>query len=279
MDLSGIIFVALAIGWAVYLVPKALQREDERALSRPVDTFSDSMRVLGRKPGAGSASTGASATSGAAASEARPATPAGPRYRVSRAAARAAARRRRRVLAVLLVALLATVGTSWFLVTPWWSTAIPGGLIVAFLVVARLTVRAQQARRFEEHLEEMSGPIEGLPLNAPSIAKATEADLQPELTTEETVTVSRDELAAQVAAPTTDAGGLWDPLPITLPTYVTKPRAARTVRTIELTGQGVTSSGHDAADSALARKAEEEKVEQQAAKKSESTDEKKVANG
>jgi hypothetical protein len=51
--------------------------------------------------------------------------------------------------------------------------------------------------------------------------------------------------------PTTDAGSLWDPLPVTLPTYVSKPRAARSVRTIDLLAPGVSSSGHDAASSAL----------------------------
>ena len=39
--------------------------------------------------------------------------------------------------------------------------------------------------------------------------------------------------AAEVLA---DDGALWDPLPMTLPTYVNKARARRTVRTIELTG-------------------------------------------
>ena len=51
-----------------------------------------------------------------------------------------------------------------------------------------------------------------------------------------------------------DDGSLWDPLPMTLPTYVNKARARRTVRTIELTGMH--SSGHDQDDSALAREAE-----------------------
>ena len=52
-----------------------------------------------------------------------------------------------------------------------------------------------------------------------------------------------------------DDGSLWDPLPMTLPTYVNKARARRTVRTIELTG--INSSGHDEADTALARDASE----------------------
>ena len=42
---------------------------------------------------------------------------------------------------------------------------------------------------------------------------------------------------------------------MTLPTYVNKARARRTVRTIELTG--ISSSGHDETDSTLAREAQE----------------------
>ena len=40
------------------------------------------------------------------------------------------------------------------------------------------------------------------------------------------------------------AGTLWDPIPITLPTYVSKPLAPRTVRTIDLSGPEMSSSAH-----------------------------------
>ena len=63
--------------------------------------------------------------------------------------------------------------------------------------------------------------------------------------------LARQEIEAVLA----DDGSLWDPLPMTLPTYVNKARARRTVRTIELTG--INSSGHDEADTALAREAAE----------------------
>ncbi|HEY0774721.1 MAG TPA: hypothetical protein VGD51_11605, partial [Nocardioidaceae bacterium] len=49
MDLSGIIFVVLAVAWAVYLVPKALKHHDEVARTRSVDRFSTAMRVLARR--------------------------------------------------------------------------------------------------------------------------------------------------------------------------------------------------------------------------------------
>ena len=49
MDLSALIFVALAVAWAVYLIPKALKHHDEVVRSRSVDRFSHTMRVLARR--------------------------------------------------------------------------------------------------------------------------------------------------------------------------------------------------------------------------------------
>ena len=40
MDLSGLIFVALAVAWAAYLIPKALRHHDDVVRSRSVDRFS-----------------------------------------------------------------------------------------------------------------------------------------------------------------------------------------------------------------------------------------------
>jgi hypothetical protein len=245
VDLSGIIFVVLAVGWAGYLIPKALKHHDDLAMSRPVDTFSDSVRVVGatrvRGPVAEPVTTPTTATAAAASAPVA--------RTITREAARRAARRRRRVLAVLVVGLLAVAATSFFAYTPWWSTAVPGLLIVAFLVVARLTVRAQQVRR--------AAPVQ--PAEAVETATSSQvvppAEVEPDLGREDTQGLSREELAEAVAAPVLDEAGLWDPLPMTLPTYVNKARARRTVRTIEITG--MTSSGHDAADSELARRAEE----------------------
>ena len=51
---------------------------------------------------------------------------------------------------------------------------------------------------------------------------------------------------------------MWDPVPVTLPTYVTKPAATRrTVRTIDLDDTGVWTSGRTDADAALARESDE----------------------
>ncbi len=70
--------------------------------------------------------------------------------------------------------------------------------------------------------------------------------------------------AAQAPSPAADDAsearrpGDWDPVPTTLPTYVAKePAARRTVRTIDLDSTGVWTSGPLAADSELAREADE----------------------
>jgi hypothetical protein len=249
VDLSGIIFVVLAVGWAGYLIPKALKHHDDLAMSRPVDTFSDSVRVVnGKRPSA--ATTPSSPSSSVVEAVAAPA-PRG--HTTTRESARKAARRRRRVLLVLLAAVVAVSVTSYLAYTPWLSVAVPGGLVVAFLVVARLTVRAQQVRRaapVQHETRESASAVE------PSNSQTTSpAEVEPDLGREDTQGLSRQELADAVAAPVLDEGGLWDPLPVTLPTYVNKARARRTVRTIEITG--MTSSGHDAADTELARTAEE----------------------
>lgn len=244
--MSGIIFVVLAIGWAVYLLPKALKRNDDLDQSRPVEEFSSAMRILGR----GVVQKVAAPKPVDEVEVVRQA----PARTITREAARNAAKRRRRVLALLLTTLVVVSVTGYLGYTPWATAAIPAGLIVAFLVIARLTVRKQQAP--VELVETQSRVV------AQVVEPDVEAELEADLDTEDTQGLSREALAeavAEVAEPVLDEGGLWDPLPVTLPTYVNKARARRTVRTIELTGAatGITSSGHDAADSALAAEARE----------------------
>ena len=66
----------------------------------------------------------------------------------------------------------------------------------------------------------------------------------------------RAELAEPDAMPLEDEGSLWDPLPVTLPTYVGKPQAKRTVRTIDLGEPGTWTSGRTPEDAALVAQAE-----------------------
>ena len=58
-----------------------------------------------------------------------------------------------------------------------------------------------------------------------------------------------EEHVVAVSLETPEGGSLWDPLPVTLPSYVNAPVAKRTFRTIELGEPGTWSSGHSDADS------------------------------
>ena len=259
MDLSAIIFVVLAVAWAVYLIPKALKHHDEMASDRLVEGHSERVRILSRhktsvtvetvdedvaEPVVDNIAVPPSVESVEPRSSKRP----------SRASARRAARNRRRVLSVLVLATAVVAVLAGFAIVPWWSVAIPGGLVVAFLVVARLSVRRmQRARRVS---------VTPTPFEQAADASVVEEGRQARLET----TPSQDlvdllaedpdvELRQQAEAVLADDGSLWDPLPMTLPTYVNKARARRTVRTIELTG--INSSGHDESDSALARESTE----------------------
>ncbi len=288
MELSGLIFVALALVWAVVLIPKALRHHDEVARTRAVEDVSDGVRVVTRRASTPSAAlappvepAGADTQPGATAR--RSGRSAG------RTAAQAAARRRRRVLLLLLVVAIG-VGTAAGLgyLRPW-APVIPALLILGFLVVARMSVRRERARRARRaaahrRTAEAVTPEAGTPetINTPATTtEVAEGSARAEAaaiaappapgTTAEGLDARDDEVLRIVSGlddtssyslqfgtsdtPVTANGSVWDPLPVHLPTYVGKPRATRSVRTIDLGSPDVSSSGHDAAASALVAEA------------------------
>lgn len=288
MALTGILFGAVVIMWGVFLVPWALRRYDEATSVRPIETFSDAMRVLRRRgeptpvaatqsakappatSSAGSVASGASvrapapATATASNSGASVRTP-------PRAAARAAAARRRRVLFALLgiTVIVGVLAALAFL--PWWAPVVAALVIVAWLVVCRVQVRREEqaawARRraavdpadYEDTVpiatrSAPSGPVapDVVPARAqpPAAHGPVASTAAPTLDApaERVAPVSAVDLAerSSVAVPVTgeDGSSLWDPLPVTLPTYVTKPRATPSIRTVDLGAPGAWSSGH-----------------------------------
>lgn len=274
MDLSGIIFVVLAVAWAVFLIPKALKHHDEVARTRSIDRFSNAMRVLARREpvsrrDARLVVTGSSRTTPApVAAEVvaetvemveAVAVPV-PRARVQarRKAARVAARRRRRVLLSLLVCTI-VVGVAGYLgYLPLWSVAVPSALTLLWLVLCRTQVRRESLRDFEviasdRVAAERSEEAESV---APHRAVRVDVPVDAEFDdTEDTVGIPAALLDA-IVIPTEDGGTLWDPLPMTLPTYVGKAPAKRTVRTIDLGEPGTWTSGRTAEDAALVAQAE-----------------------
>lgn len=241
--MSALIFVALAVAWAAYLIPKALRHHDDASETRVVETFSDQMRVVARREPT-SASTARLVVSGAESNGAGP-----EEMRARRAAAARATRRRRRVLSLILIAGIVVGGLAVNRTIEAPYAAIPAGLLVAWLIACRVMVKSER--------RDMA-PVAGSVSTAAPASATASASRAPEVGPE----VGRDDDTTSIPRVPAQAGPpvdptLWDPVPVTLPTYVTKPAAARrTVRSIDLESSGVWTSGRTEVASRIAREAE-----------------------
>jgi hypothetical protein len=248
VDPSALIFVALAVAWAVYLIPKALEHHEEGARTRTVERFSARLRVLARREPVSRrkarlvAPTTATATTERTSSRRTPAPElTAAQLRVRRRAAARAAKRRLRVVTLILVANAAVAAVAYVGVIDWVWCAVPVGVLVVWLVACRLMVKRERA---------VLRPSARIPAEVPTD--------QPKDATGEVARVDAPVDGAELA-PHDSAErdpDSWDPVSVPLPTYVSKPVAKRTVSTIDLDSTGVWSSGRSAADSKLAREAE-----------------------
>jgi hypothetical protein len=252
VDLSGLIFVALAIAWAAYLIPKALRHHDDVVRGRSIDRFSQSMRVLARREPVSArmarlvVAPARAATAAVVTTKPTGASPEPDELFARRQATARATRRRRRVLSLLGLALAGAVAGYAAGRLAWPYVAVTVALLVAWLAACRLMVRRERSWT-------PAVPIESREPAATSIEPSA---------TETTSSV------APVSVDVPRDPALWDPVPTTLPTYVSKPPARRSVRTIDLDSTGVWTSGRSEADSALAREAEAaERVRRRASRK------------
>ncbi|MEV6282061.1 hypothetical protein [Kribbella sp. NPDC051770] len=252
MGTTGLIYVAIVAAWAAYLVPMMLKRNDEASRRRSAEAYSSSAaRVLSRTDGgyavrppgagvttpAGTTVTGTSVHGATVTATGTPlAEPPPPRY-VPNRARRVAAMRRRRVLSILTLSLLSMTALAGLGMLLWWSVSIPVALMVAFVVLTRVQLR-RQARERALVLAERKARAAARHDRGPAVAPPSSPD---------------NEMTVEVKLPDTEppkpepkpisSEGLWDPVPVTLPTYVLKEKAPdRTVRTINLSGPEVFSS-------------------------------------
>jgi type II secretory pathway pseudopilin PulG len=250
MGTTGLIYVAIVAAWAAYLVPMLLKRNDEASRRRSAEKYSSSAaRVLSRqtdvqarsryvvRPPGSEVSTGPGGGADEVVSD--PSPP--PRY-VPNRARRVAAMRRRRVLSILTLSLLSVTALASFGMLSWWTVAVPATLIVTFVVLTRVQLR-RQARERAALAAERRARAEARHDRGPTTAPVPSPDH--ELTVEVKLPVIEEPVVKAKPEPRTD--GLWDPVPVTLPTYVMKEKAPdRTVRTISLSGPEVFSSARTA---------------------------------
>lgn len=277
---TGLIVAFVVTVWAAYFVPLALRRYDEAHNSSALEVLTPLSRVIRRAPAAEAAPEVTDIEEipvEQPAVEVEEPTPAvarerHPRPGHTRAAARLAAKRRLRVLLTLLFANAVVGALLGFQIVPVWAIAIPATLLVAWLVACRIQVRKEYGIVTERAPREARTPRVSVP-SMRSMRAQTKARLPKVVRLgssaaedEDTVMVVDEEADAGkrhimenvpleadalderlvIAVPSAASHGelVWDPLPVTLPTYVTKPRAGRTVRTIDFNAPGAWTSGH-----------------------------------
>ena len=225
MGSSGLIYAAIVAAWAAVLVPRWVRRNEEIDQAREAD-LARGVRVLGP---ADSLTRGARTQ---ARHTALPVEPADPLLAMDEPGVEPlteygqAARRRRRVLRVLILALVAVTVTAVIGKLPLWSVAVPSLLLGGFLRAARRAAATEANTRTARRRREPTMPAAST--SSPQMAV-------------------RD--APEPAAPVDPHA--WEPKPVPLPTYLTKPKAPQlATRTIDLSVPGAWTSGHaDAADS------------------------------
>lgn len=213
MSPTGLVFGALAAFWLIYLVPLFLNRKESGLTDEvePGEPFSATVTIVRRGTGLDTAENGTAVVS----------TPLNRRAALRELAEvdRGAARRRRTVLAFLGVVAAVVGALAGFSLVSWWTMAVPLGLAVLFLVVARFSVRTMR-RNLEARARVIRGG-ESVDEHTEPIAVVDDAE-------------NENQHSVELTAPVHATGSLWDPIPITAPTYVSRPLAPRTVRTIDL---------------------------------------------
>lgn len=227
---SGLIIAFVVAVWAAYFVPLVLRRYDEAGKNASVDDAGTTGRVIA--PAASAASV-------------HPSSP----LTIDRPAARLAARRRRRTLLTLIALFVLTAVLAMASVVPWLGVMVPVVLILAWLVACRVQVRGERglSRPRDRSTEAFSGTAADEEDTVIVSGQYEEVDpARPHVMEETSLAVDALDDQIVIAVPSVSTAGvaLWDPLPVTVPTYVTKPRAGRTVRTIDFTKPGAWTSGH-----------------------------------
>lgn len=220
---TGIILSIIVIGGLTYLIPwyassaGSVENDDDQ------DSFADSMTLIRR----------AGALVDPNADECEVSTPMTRRaamHDVQQAHRSAAVRRRRVVLFLLVMTVVAAllplvnqVLPARLPQAPWWGAAIPGGTLLVFLAIARYSVVSLN---------------EALDRRVETIQSGWEDDTISFVVPDELREDRSTELSVELSEPITGAGSWWDPIPVTTPTYVSKPLVPRTVRTIDLSALG-----------------------------------------
>jgi hypothetical protein len=261
---SGLIYAAIIVLWALYFIPRWLRRHEELSESRSVEKFDHAMRILARReptpdqryivmpPKPEPAPATAPAT-------ARPSLGSDPRLSEQRLSEQRSSERgspvrrprgrslhrrssmairRRRVLAALVVLTLVVAAVTPVTPLPWW---VPVAVLLVTLVdLAHLRLQERRRRELTRTRHAVRKRLSSRLHRVDSAARLAEARqlLADRRAAAEAEHVEADWAAHEAARRDAERAGGWQPTPVPLPTYVTKPVAPRVGRPIDLTHPG-----------------------------------------
>lgn len=213
MGTTGLIFGVLVAAWLAYLVPSYLNRRDQSAIDvEHTLNFTGDAKLLRTSENSD------------------PAEPADVSTPLLRTALRRelhvrslrAAHRRRRILLFLVLTVAVLGVTTGFRLTRWWAVAVAAAVLVVWLFASRWTT-ARMYRRLDAELAdvELADDEETVAIALPSASLDGDDAL------------AEHELSVEISGPVPTMS-LWDPIPVTPITYVSRPLTPRTVRTIDL---------------------------------------------
>ena len=272
--MTGLIYAAIIAMWAVVLVPMWLRGHDRASETRSIDRFEGAMRTLRRGPSlarrnarsqqtvaAGSGIAESRSDEVGPANRSRTSTtrvddaerdfisdfaPVGSpqaRLRSASVARQRAASRRRIVLMFLGAGLLVVAGMVLTHRLQPISLAIPGVLLLGFVVLARRQVRLADLsrRRLERSLALGSQARDSSSRRTSSTRTAASRSSRSARHQASRLQAHLDSLGEDAPIDIDDVefdSDAWEAVPTTLPTYVTAPRATRVPRVIDLTTPG-----------------------------------------
>lgn len=250
--MSGLIVLGIVAIWVVVLVPMWLNRHDAANASRSMDTFSTAMRVLSRRQQSSGdrryvvmpqrENWGLTVDNMPNAS-----TRKAPRAPISLAA------RRRRVGLVLITLVVVTAAVSFVGVTPWWANGIADALVVAYVV--HLRSRAIRARELNVRRDARAARMTSAVAAGDGLGgrAGRAAYRRPAAGIEAAVAAAYGEevMLLEGDPAGTSNGSRWEPVPVPLPTYVSKPVVQRpaarvtsaSVPVVDLTKPGAWTDG------------------------------------
>ncbi len=246
---SGIIYAVIIVMWAAYFIPRWLKRHEELSESRSVEKFDHAMRILSRKDATPDQRQVVMPRRPAAPQRTLPARTPLPTQRTAtvrrtRRPTSASVRRRRILAGLLLSTFVATLLTPVTPV-PWWVPVALLVLTVADVVHLRAQVRSSRevsrsreaVRRSMRSRLTRFDALDKLMSVRRELAEERAAENARWAAAEEAERRVREEEERQAA----DEAGRWDPVPVPLPTYVSKPPAPRRAPPIDLTHPGAWS--------------------------------------